>query len=170
MTRGIFRSGLAALAGLICLADPAHALEVGDRAPVLRLTGLDGGAIDLTALRGRVVLVNFWASWCPPCRAEMPAIDELYRRVHEQGLEVIGVSTDRLEAREQVAEAAAGIAYPLALLADGGESGFGRPGSLPVTYVIDGHGIIRARLDGSGEVDQRTLDAIVLPLLGSASP
>jgi thiol-disulfide isomerase/thioredoxin len=60
----------------------------------IAFTALDGRKVDLAALRGKVVLVDFWATWCPPCRAETPALVGLYRRLHERGFEIVGISLD----------------------------------------------------------------------------
>ena len=70
------------------------ALEIGEVAPPLVLTTLDGTSIDLAKLRGKVVLVNFWATWCAPCRKEMPTLDAFYRRHRGQDFELIGISID----------------------------------------------------------------------------
>ena len=79
-------------------------------APALVATALDGQTFDLAKLRGKVVLVNFWATWCAPCRKEMPTLDAFYRRYRAQGFEMIGVSVDfardagkmRLEGKDYV--------------------------------------------------------------------
>ena len=68
--------------------------EIGDPAPPLMLTGLDGKMFDLAKHRGKVVLVNYWATWCAPCRKEMPTLDAFYRRYRSEGLELIGISVD----------------------------------------------------------------------------
>src|ERR1700684_886482 len=90
-------SMLALLAMILAIAQGSSAfaaMEVGQPAPSLVVQELDGQTFDLGAVRGKVVVVSFWATWCPPCRKEMPVLDALYRRYHGQGLEMIGLSAD----------------------------------------------------------------------------
>jgi len=158
------------MAGCLALAVPERAaraaVAVGQPAPPLAATELDGHGFDLGALRGKVVVVNFWATWCPPCRAEMPALDAFYRQHHGQGLDMIGISTDRPRARSEVAKVMHDLAYPAATLADTKVNGFGQPEALPTTYIVDPAGVVRAvfRADQTG-VTEQSLDAAVLPLL-----
>jgi thiol-disulfide isomerase/thioredoxin len=84
--------GLAALIGVDTRALAAP--EMDQPAPPLIATALDGQTFDLAKLRGKVILVNFWATWCAPCRREMPVLDAFYRHYREQGLELIGISVD----------------------------------------------------------------------------
>ena len=72
----------------------AAALEVGDRPPAIDRPDLEGKKVDLVELEGRVVVVSFWASWCGPCKKEMPVLETLHRRYGEDGLVVVGVNID----------------------------------------------------------------------------
>jgi len=135
---------------------------MGEPAPALVLAGLDGRTFDLLALRGKVVLVNYWATWCAPCRREMPTIDAFYRRYHEQGLEVIGISVDRPRDLEKVRKTMTALAYPVAMLKGVTVDGFGPPEGVPVTWVIDGNGIVR---DKFIDVRDELLTDVILPLL-----
>ena len=144
--------------------------EVGQTAPALVVQQLDGQPFDLAAERGKVVIVNFWATWCPPCRAEMPMINDFYRRYHSQGLELIGVSADRPHDRSEVAKVMQSLSYPAAILDDAKTNDFGSPDQLPVTYVIDRGGIVRAIFTPDDKaLSAADLDASVLPLLGKTA-
>ena len=133
------------------------------------MTELDGQAFDLAALRGKVVIVSFWATWCPPCRAEMPVLDAFYRRYHGQGLEMIGLSADRPHDRSDVTKVMQSFGYPAAMLDDAKVNDFGTPSALPMTIVIDGHGIVRAELTPDQMGTEKSLSAAVLPLLPQKS-
>jgi len=139
---------------------------VGDAAPALVVPELDGQAFDLRALRGKVVIVNFWATWCPPCRQEMPALDAFYRRYHGQGLEMIGLSADRRHDRSDVRKVMQSFSYPAAMLDDAKVNDFGPPNVLPVTFVVDRGGVLRAKLTPEQTpVTEKNLADMVLPLL-----
>jgi cytochrome c biogenesis protein CcmG, thiol:disulfide interchange protein DsbE len=140
--------------------------EIGQQAPPLTAKELGGGTFDLAALHGKVVIVNFWATWCAPCRQEMPALNAFYQQHHGQGLEMIGISADLPRERSDVVKVMKAFSYPAAMLRDAEVNGFGRPASIPVTYVVDANGVVRARFspDETGVTEQQ-LDTTVLPLL-----
>jgi cytochrome c biogenesis protein CcmG/thiol:disulfide interchange protein DsbE len=146
------------------------AMEVGQPAPSLVVRELDGQMFDLSAVRGKVVILSFWATWCPPCRKEMPVLDALYRRYHGQGLEMIGLSADRPRDRSDVQKVMQSFSYPAAMLDDAKVNDFGTPSALPKTIVIDGHGIVRAEMTpDQTAVTEKSLSAAVLPLLPNRS-
>jgi len=155
------------LVAVFCGADSALArAEIGEPAPALVVEQLSGQTFNLARAHGKVVIVNFWATWCPPCRKEMPALDAVYRRCHDQGLDMIGLSADRPRDRSDVIKMMRSFSYPAAMLDDAKENGFGDPSALPVTYVVDAQGIVRAKLTpDENPVTQKSLTDLVLPLL-----
>ncbi|MBV8199679.1 MAG: TlpA family protein disulfide reductase [Acidobacteria bacterium] len=141
-------------------------VAAGQPAPALVAQTLDGGTFNLAALHGHVVLVNFWATWCTPCRQEIPALKAFYHEHHERGLELIGVSTDRARDAGQVRKMLAEIGYPVAMVSAASENGFGQQRALPVTFVIDRQGVVRAEMrPDSLPVTAESLARTVLPLL-----
>lgn len=137
--------------------------EVGQPAPALIARQFDGQSIDLAALRGHVVVLNFWASWCTPCRDEMPALDALAREFRERGVTVIGLSADDRHDRPDALTVAEAFTYRLGMLADATLNDFGAPRSLPLTYVIGTDGVIRTVLSANrGAVSAADLRASIL--------
>jgi cytochrome c biogenesis protein CcmG/thiol:disulfide interchange protein DsbE len=139
-------------------ADPA----MDAPAPALVATALKGQTFDLAKLRGKVVLVNFWATWCVPCRKEMPVLDAFYQHHREQGLELIGISVDFARDSAKMRKASGAVGYPTAMASDIAVNGFGAPKGVPITYVIDTQGVVRDRFIA---VDDELLNGVVIPLL-----
>ena len=139
----------ALLAGRLTLADAELAVSrsdpaVGQSAPALVAHQFDGQSIDLATLRGQVVVLNFWASWCTPCRAEMPALDALAREFRERGVTVIGLSVDDRHDRRDALKAAEGLSYSLGMVSDATVNGFGAVREIPLTYIIGRDRAIKA--------------------------
>lgn len=147
----------------------ARGLEVGQPAPALVAPTLDGATFDLAAERGKVVIVNFWASWCGPCRAEMPLLNRFYLAHRAQGLALVGVSVDDRHDRRAVEEIMRQFAYPALLAATARTNGFGPPLAVPMTWIIDSRGVVRARLVSGNAVTEPALEQAVLPLLTPAA-
>ena len=144
----------------------AGASAVGAAAPEVVATQIDGKTFDLEKLKGQVVVVNFWATWCPPCRAEMPVMDAFYRKHHGEGFAMIGLSQDKPRDLAQVKTVMAAFAYPAAMTDGAKINKFGIFQILPQTYVIDRTGHIRATFSATGKpLTEADLNAIVLPLL-----
>ena len=143
-------------------APAGAAPSINDAAPALVLSELGGETFDLSKLRGKVVLVNYWATWCAPCKKEMPVLNSFYRRYHQQGLEIIGISADHPEDFAKMRKMSSTLAYPTSTLDKISQDGFGPPEGFPLTYVIDRDGVIR---DKFIDVREQLLHDVVLPLL-----
>ena len=157
------------IGGLACARAQASP-TLGRSAPPLIVATIDGGLFDLAAERGHIVLVNFWATWCPPCRQEMPLLEAFAARHRAEGVVVVGLSVDRRRDRREVLEAMRPFTYR-AGLADGAKAnGFGPPQALPMTYLVDAEGTLRAALaPGRGELTEEILEE-ALRALSVASP
>lgn len=152
---------LAALALGPCLASAEPRA-----APPLTATLLDGTRFALADNAGKVVLVNFWATWCAPCRAEMPALDTFYRRYRERGFEVVAISLDEPDRADAVRKVMGDYSFPAALSANAQFKGFGRIWRVPMTFVIDRQGRLREDVTaGTSQVDLAFLERRVAPLL-----
>jgi peroxiredoxin len=160
-TRGVLRTTaivaavVATAFGYVHLADEkGYALRPGTAAPGFRLPSLAGGEVDLAALRGRVVLLNFWATWCPPCVAEMPSLERLHRALGPEGLAVVTVSADEDVAELRDFVERHGLTVPVLLDPDGREAGRAyRTMAYPETFVLDGSGILLQHYVGPARWD-----------------
>jgi thiol-disulfide isomerase/thioredoxin len=159
------RVALALIIGAAALLAPWRVLAVappeeGQAAPQLAGRSFSGEAFDLSALRGRVVVLNFWASWCEPCRAEMPLLDALQRDYRDRGVVVLGLSADDRHDRKDALAASGRVAYITGMLAEASSNGFGSPQALPLTYIIDRAGtvatVLRANRGALSAVELRT--------------
>jgi thiol-disulfide isomerase/thioredoxin len=144
-------------------------VRIGQTAPPLVVPQLDGHTFDLARQRGKVVIVNFWATWCSPCRAEMPLLDSFYQRYHTRGLVLIGMSVDDAHDRAEVGRVMQKFGYPAALVANAKVNGFGPPLAVPMTWIIDTGGTVRARWLAGNAVTEQSLTQTVVPLLPPAA-
>src|SRR5664279_96243 len=121
----------------------AAAISEGEPAPAIEAKLLDGTAFSLAAQTGKVVIVNLWATWCAPCRAEMPALDAYYRQHRNEGLVMLAIGMDAQKDETKVREVMNDFAFSAALIRDANIKGYGRVWRLPLTFVIDRRGILR---------------------------
>jgi cytochrome c biogenesis protein CcmG/thiol:disulfide interchange protein DsbE len=128
--------------------DAVEGVSVGSRAYDFALESLDGEAVSLSDLKGNVVLVNFWATWCPPCQAEIPDFEEAYRERGGDGFVVLGVNVEEPPSEVLPFVADMGITYPVVLDREGRVSRAYRALGLPTSLLVDQDGVIRFRQEG----------------------
>lgn len=144
----------------------AFAATEGQPAPPILAKLLDGTAFNLADDSGKVVIVNIWATWCAPCREEMPALDAYYRQHRDQGLVLIALSMDDPKNEAKVREVTRGYAFPVGFEQDTYLKGYGRIWRLPLTFVVDRKGILRKdQWYGDPGLDEQQLEQTVTPLL-----
>lgn len=136
-------------------------VKVGDEAPNFQLRDLAGNMVSLSQLRGKVVLVNFWATWCGPCRIEMPAMEQLYRSFSRKDFEILAVSTDPQGAAvTRPFQQEMGFTFPILHDAEYRIGLMYGARSLPMTFMVDRNGIVRQKVPGArdwGGPDAREL-------------
>ena len=123
--------------------------ESGPPAPDFTLTRMNGETFQLSEHRGKVVVLNVWATWCPPCRVEIPGFVDLQRQFREEGVLFVGLSVDKegLDAVREFAQDRT-LNYPQVASAAVAHRKYGKTSTVPRTYVIDKHGQIRYRHTG----------------------
>jgi thiol-disulfide isomerase/thioredoxin len=151
----------------VALPANSKGLVVGQPAPPITLHTLDGRDIDTRELLGKVVIVTFWATWCGPCRQELPLLSRYATEHASDGLVVLGFSLDTPDDLDEVRSVSRQLNFPVGLLGDPHVPGYGRIWHLPVNFTIDRAG----RLAENGWQDRRPvwteerLKAVVSPLL-----
>lgn len=157
--RGRVLLACAALAMGGCGERTAPAPEVGSPAPAYSATSLAGDPVSLEELRGKVVLLNVWATWCVPCREEIPALQALYEESAGRGLEVVGVSVDAPGSEEAVRDFARrfDLTYPIWLDERGAVTSTFRATGVPNSYLIDREGTIVWKRVGPVEAGDSSL-------------
>ncbi len=133
------------LIAMACLCVPmaSHAVAVADMAPDFVLKDVDGANLRLNEYRGQVVLINFWASWCGPCRQEMPLLQAIDKRYRDAGFTVLGVNVEGQAGPAKAVASKAGVLFPV--LVDEGQkvSELYDLESMPSSVVVDRDGVVR---------------------------
>ncbi len=160
----ILTAGLAWTAASRVTTGPTDRFAGRRATPDFSLDTLDGAKFKLSDQVGRPVVVNFWATWCPPCRAEFPAFEQVYRRHRDKGLVVVGV--DVAESPEVVAQFVheAGATFPIALDVSGETTELFRIQGMPTTFFIGRDGKIKDTIIG-GPLGEAAIEAQVAKLL-----
>ncbi len=150
-------------ASLAASGAPAAESPLNKRAPEFAINDLDGRTVDLAALRGKVVLLNFWATWCAPCQLELPIFAAWQRQYGPQGFAVIAVSMDDDAAPARRLVQRLKLNYPAALGDERLAKQYGGVLGLPLTFLIDRDGVVRAQFQG--ETRMRKIEIGVKALL-----
>ena len=131
-------------------AGPDFRPEVGDAAPDFTLPTPEGNSVRLADQRGKVVFLNFWATWCPPCRQEMPSMESLYQRLRGREFEILAVSIDR-NGEDAVPPFVAkyGLTFPVLLDPDSKIFRLYGVTGVPETFIVDRNGVILLKIIGS---------------------
>lgn len=125
-------------------------------APAFTLSGLDGSKVSLSDFKGKPLVVNFWATWCGPCKVEMPWFEEFRKKYATQGFEVLGVADDPDAGNEAIASTAhkLGVTYRIVLADSTMEKAYGDPEVLPMSFYIDKTGRVTEVTAGLGTKDE----------------
>ncbi len=158
---------LAALVWLVARPAKPHTVELGEKAPGFTLPRMPDGAISLAHFRGQVVVLNFWASWCPPCVDEAPSLEAFAQKVERRGVVVLGVSVDQDPAALEKFIAQYHLTYPIAR--DPSWALPHRYGTykIPETYIIDRSGHLAEKIIGETDWTDPRMIAYVRDLAGA---
>lgn len=162
--------GLAAVLGVGFGRDPSvvESELPGEPAPDLSGETLAGEPFDLAEHRGEVLVVNFWASWCPPCREEIPVLVAAQERLGDRGLQVVGVNSQDSDAdASEFVDEVGGTSFPHVVDHEGGHAVDWGVFGLPETYVVDRDGVVRAKV--TGVLGPDWIQQEVVPLLEEGS-
>ncbi|MGH7544962.1 MAG: peroxiredoxin family protein, partial [Gemmatimonadota bacterium] len=145
----------------------SRGVEVGDLAPAYAARALDGDTVHLADLRGRPVLLNVWATWCGPCRVEMPSIQRLYDAYRDRGFVVLAVSVDAAHAEPAIRDFVEeyGLTFPVLHDPESRVSEVFRTRGVPETLVLDAAGTIVKRFSGSADWDSPANHVLIEHLL-----
>ena len=129
------------------------------------LQDLEGKSIKLSSLKGKVVFLNFWATWCGPCRTEMPSMQRLYERFKDQGLEILAVDLQEDKATVQSFVKELGLTFKVLLDTKGTVGAQYAARAIPTTYLLDRKGFVFARMVGSREWDTPEMMELIRRIL-----
>lgn len=142
--------------------------QKGFQAPDFQLNDLDGNSYQLNELIGKAVVINVWASWCKPCQAEMPALQNIYEKYKNDNIEFLAVNNTRQDSLSSVRKFVSdyNLTFPILLDYEGKVSSSYQIGALPTTFFIDPNGIIQEIIIG-GPMSEALLDIRVNRIIGN---
>jgi peroxiredoxin len=166
LKNSILKTMLLAVAGLLLSTQPAAAiLQKGDNAPAIKLVTTSGQPVTLANYRGYVLIMDFFATWCIPCKESIPHLNSLNRKYGKQGLQVLGVSVDEGNDREVKSFIAdRKISYPVAIAGDELQADYGLR-SIPTIYVINKRGVVAEKFQGYSDQTAKAIEDTVKRLL-----
>lgn len=149
-----------------CSAPPEPGRSHTSKAPDFNLNLVDGGQLRLSEYRGKVVLLHFWATWCPPCTAAIPHENELQDKYGHDGFTVLGLSVDRKpeDVRDFLEDTT--VKYPVAMVDDSTREAYGGVPTVPLTILVDRQGTIRKTKIGFTSRDVAAFERRIVQLLG----
>ncbi|GAA4709395.1 thiol-disulfide oxidoreductase ResA [Brevibacillus fulvus] len=118
-------------------------VKAGDEAPNFSLQQLNGSNVKLTDLRGKGVVLNFWGTWCEPCKTEMPALQKQYEALKDKGLVVVGVNIGETEVAVDPFVKSLGVQFPILMDRKSDVTKLYKIGQIPASYFIDEDGVVR---------------------------
>jgi peroxiredoxin len=143
-------------------------IKIGGPAPDFRLWNLEGQAVALSHYKGRVVMLNFWATWCAPCRVEMPAMESLYRETSRNDFEILAISTDAQGASlTRPFRNALGLTFPILHDSDFRVGLMYGTRSLPMTFLVDRNGVVTHRIFGARNWGSPEAKQMIQALVGA---
>jgi thiol-disulfide isomerase/thioredoxin len=153
------------LALALLVASTASALTLGDAPPAIDMPDRAGAKVDLNELRGNVVLVDFWASWCGPCREEMPVLEQLHKKYAKQGLVIIGINIDNNSKKMNNFLKGTPVSFRIVHDRKLNVASKYEPGTMPSSYFIGRDGKIRYVHEGFRKKDAAELEERIKTLL-----
>lgn len=148
----------------------ARPVAIGDSAPNFSVPALPSGSMDLKDYRGQVVVVNLWATWCPPCVEETPSLVDFAEKMRNHGVVVLGISVDEDETALQDFVQKNHISYPIGRDPDRSLSARFGTYQFPETYILDRRGLVAEKVVGPTDWDDPRMERFVLALAGGSNP
>ena len=156
---------LAASSGARAFGFSTELPQVGKPAPDFQVTAFDGSKVSLSQLKGQVVLLNFWATWCGPCKQELPLLDAFYRARGQFGLTMYAIATEDSLSPAQLAPVQKVVSFPMIKRFKGD---YGKINVLPTNIIIDRNGIVRYAK--AGMFDIQSINRELIPLMQEPMP